>query len=360
MPRRARLAALVRAAADRREGLARLTGQVNSLRSRAEAAEAEIGRLTAASEQAAERAEQAARAFTALETTVAGLEGGELGLDTDHEAAVAALAAVDEPSWPSCARRSRRPRRSGPALAARVEALQVGLNRKDASSALLAATEQLDGVLGSVAALIRSRPATRRRSPRRSGPPPRPSPWSGLDAAVGAFGHLKAEDLGRAGLLAAAAPRSRRARPSDWPACRPACAVRRSSVVECAGASSAGGRTPGAAQAWPWSRICAAAPSLVAALPEVVAVTRDGDVLGAYFAAGGSWAQPSLIEVQAAIDEPSQRLAAAEPRLRAAAVRPEPARRAHREAADAASRWRWPGCTSRTPRWPRWPRSSAS
>ena len=41
----ARLAALVRAAADRREGLARLIGQVNSLRSRAEAAAAEIGRL---------------------------------------------------------------------------------------------------------------------------------------------------------------------------------------------------------------------------------------------------------------------------------------------------------------------------
>ena len=41
-----RLAALLRAAADRREGLARLHGQVNALRSRAAAAEAEIGRLT--------------------------------------------------------------------------------------------------------------------------------------------------------------------------------------------------------------------------------------------------------------------------------------------------------------------------
>ena len=42
-----RLAGLVRAAADRREGLARLTGQVNSLRSRGDAAAAEISRLTA-------------------------------------------------------------------------------------------------------------------------------------------------------------------------------------------------------------------------------------------------------------------------------------------------------------------------
>ena len=48
-----RVAGLLRAAADRREGLARLTGQVNTLRSRAAAAEDEIGRLTAAREEAA-------------------------------------------------------------------------------------------------------------------------------------------------------------------------------------------------------------------------------------------------------------------------------------------------------------------
>ena len=54
-----------------------------------------------------------------------------------------------------------------------------------------------------------------------------------------------------------------------------------------------------------------AAQSLVAALPDVVAVTHDGDVLSPHFAAGGSSAQPSLIEVQAAIDDAEQRLAAA-------------------------------------------------
>ena len=41
------------------------------------------------------------------------------------------------------------------ALAARVEALRVGLDGKDGSSALLAATDRLDGLLGSVAALIK-------------------------------------------------------------------------------------------------------------------------------------------------------------------------------------------------------------
>ena len=46
-----------------------------------------------------------------------------------------------------------------------------------------------------------------------------------------------------------------------------------------------------------------AARILVADLPDVTAVTRDGDLLGAHFAAGGSSAQPSLIEIQAAVDE---------------------------------------------------------
>src|SRR5690606_16051760 len=64
-----RIAGLLRAAADRREGLARLHGQVNGLKSRAAAAEEEIGRLTAAQAEARERAEAAQREFAALEST---------------------------------------------------------------------------------------------------------------------------------------------------------------------------------------------------------------------------------------------------------------------------------------------------
>ncbi|MEU8431687.1 AAA family ATPase [Streptomyces sp. NPDC029216] len=45
------------------------------------------------------------------------------------------------------------------------------------------------------------------------------------------------------------------------------------------------------------------AEAVVAARPELVAVTGDGDVLGAHLAHGGSAGVPSLIEVQAAVDE---------------------------------------------------------
>ncbi|MCX5404354.1 AAA family ATPase [Streptomyces sp. NBC_00335] len=51
------------------------------------------------------------------------------------------------------------------------------------------------------------------------------------------------------------------------------------------------------------------AEALVAARPELVAVTGEGDVLGAHLAHGGSAGVPSLIEVQAAVDEAAAELA---------------------------------------------------
>ena len=152
----------------------------------------------------------------------------------------------------------------------------------------------------------------------------------GLDAAVGAFGHLKSEDLGRAGLLLGGTDPEPI---GEWPTL-PATARYAIDVVEVptelAGAVRRVLRKVAVVEDLP------AAQSLVAALPDVVAVTRDGDVLSTHFAAGGSSAQPSLIEVQAAIDDAEQRLAEANHSLRAAAVRPEPAGR-------ATSRCREPG-----------------
>ncbi|MET9803260.1 AAA family ATPase [Streptomyces sp. NPDC006368] len=51
------------------------------------------------------------------------------------------------------------------------------------------------------------------------------------------------------------------------------------------------------------------AEELLAARPEAVAVTAEGDVLGAHFAHGGSAGAPSLLEVQASVDEAAAELA---------------------------------------------------
>ncbi|MCW2805825.1 MAG: smc [Propionibacteriaceae bacterium] len=301
----ARLAALLRAAADRREGLARLTGQVNSLRSRAEAAEAEIGRLTTAQRQAEDRAETASRAFTSLETKVAGLDDGELGLDAEHETAQEELDRLDA-RLADLRRDELAAAQDRAALAARVEALHVGLNRKDASTALLAATDQVDGLLGSVAALVSVEASYETAIAAAFGAAADAVAVTGVDAAVGAFDHLKSEDLGRAGLLLGGGGTAEVS--TDWPQlpdgvryavdvvhCQPELrsavhrVLRKVAVVE---------DLPEARQ-------------LIKVSPDLIAVTRDGDVLSAYFASGGSSAQPSLIEVQAAIDDAERRLAEA-------------------------------------------------
>ncbi|MDG4866167.1 chromosome segregation protein SMC, partial [Streptomyces sp. T-3] len=50
------------------------------------------------------------------------------------------------------------------------------------------------------------------------------------------------------------------------------------------------------------------AEDLVYAQPELTAVTAEGDVLGAHFAQGGSAGAPSLLEVQASVDEAAAEL----------------------------------------------------
>ena len=152
-----RVAGLLRAAADRREGLARLHGQANALRSRGTAAEEELGRLAAARTDALARAERAQRDFTALETRVAGLDAGEEGLDAEHEAAVAALSDLDD-RLAKIREETQQADRDRSALAARKEALEIGLARKDGAGALLAASDTVSGLLGSVAALVTVRP----------------------------------------------------------------------------------------------------------------------------------------------------------------------------------------------------------
>ena len=300
-----RYAGLVRAAADRREGLVRLHGQVEALRSRGEATDAELARLAAARGEAERRAAQATLAFTALESRIAGLDDGELGLDSRHEEAVAAFEEV------AARRRQLRGSETAAAqeraaLAARVDALGLGLQRKDAAAALLAEGSPTTGLLGSLPALLRVEPGHETAIAAALGTVADAVVVEGLDAAFAAVEHLKAEDLGRAGLLVAGVEEEldedREALPDGvrWAVelveapgpLRPAVrrALRRVAVVEDLGA----------------------ARTLVEEHPRLVAVTRAGDLVARHLVSGGSSAQPSLLEAQAALDEAKNRLAEAE------------------------------------------------
>ena len=306
-----RVAGLVRAAADRREGLARLAGQVNVIKSRAAAADDEVGRLSESLSHAGARADKAQRDFTSLETRIAGLDAGERGLDAEHEGGASLLHDIDDRLAKLRAEAQSSDRERG-ALTARKEALEIGLARKDAAGALLAATEDVSGLLGSVAALLSVRLGFEAAVAAALGNAADAVAVRGVDEAVAAIEHLKDADLGRAGLVLAGGEDDH----TDWPAL-PAGATYALEVVE----------SPTELQA-SLRRLLfktavvddlSAARCLVDRFADVVAVTRDGDVVGAVFAAGGSSSQPSLIEVQAAVEEATGALAdatAATERLR--------------------------------------------
>lgn len=286
-----RIAGLVRAAADRREGLARLTGQVGAVRSRAEAAEAEIGRLASARDEAVQRADLAQREFAELELRVAGLTAGESGLDTTLEAAEAALATIDfEVAQVSAALQDAERRQAG--LSARAEALEHGLHRKDGAGALLDA--DLGGVLGSVAALLTVRPGYETAVAAALGPIADAVAVDGIDAAVDALEHLRRDDLGRAGfLVGSAAGVSSPAAPSGSlaladlidgpPALLASVSALTAEVVVVDD--------------------LATARRLVRSADHLIAVTRDGDLVGARTARGGSSSTQSLLEARAAADQ---------------------------------------------------------
>ncbi|HSK56969.1 MAG TPA: chromosome segregation protein SMC [Jiangellales bacterium] len=298
-----RLAALLRADADRRAGMARLSGQVDGLRQRAAAADAELDRLGAARADSVARAAAAEHEFTALETTVAGLSVGEEGLDEAHERAAARLEET-EAELATLRHEEQQAERERGALAARKEALELGLAHKDGAQALLAAPDRLPGVRGSVAALLAVESGWEAAVAGALGPAADAVAVASLDDALSAVEHLRSGDLGRAGLLVGGLPVDD---PGSWPVLPgglryvldlvtapaelvPALAVLLRGVV--------------AVDDLP------AARALVAELPHLSAASRDGDVVGAVFTLGGSAQAPSLLEVQAAVDDATDRLAA--------------------------------------------------
>jgi chromosome segregation protein len=299
-----RVAELLRAASDRREGLARLTGQVNTLKSHAAAAEEEISRLAAARTEATTRAERARHDFTALETTIAGLDAGERGLDAEYEGASALVRDIDD-RLDKLRAESRTADSERAALSARLDALRLGLSRKDGVGALLSADEPRAGLLGSLAALLDVHNGYETAVVAALGAAADAAAVHDVEAGYDAIAFLKEADLGRATLVVA---RDTAVVTSSWPPL-PA------GVTYAVDAVDAPERLrPALARLLHKTAIVEdveAARCLVGDHPDTVAVTRAGDVIGSYLVAGGSSSQPSLIELQAAVDEVTHAIAEA-------------------------------------------------
>lgn len=306
-----RLKDVARAIADRREGLARLGGQVNAARSRAASAQAEIDRLALARDEARERAVTAQEEYEQLKAEVDGLDAGDAELGERHEEARRALAAAEAEA--SAAREAvTAAERKRAAVAARHDALALGLRRKDGSGALLAARDRLTGLLGPAAELLSVAPGFEVPVAAAFGAAADAIAVSTPASAAEAIRLLRKQDGGRAALLLAGESDggggAADGAPADVPAQSPPNGPPRAAEL-----------VRGPAELMPAVRrllrdvvvvgTLEDAEDLVYAHPELTAVTAEGDLLGAHFAQGGSAGAPSLLEVQASVDEAAAELA---------------------------------------------------
>jgi chromosome segregation protein len=351
-----RLKDVARAIADRREGLARLNGQVNAARSRAASAQAEIDRLAAARDEAQERAVTAQEEYEALQAEVDGLDAGDAELAEQHETARAALAEA-EAALTAAREASTSAERRRAATQARHEALALGLRRKDGTGALLGAKDRLTGLLGPAAELLTVTPGHEVALAAAFGAAADAIAVTSPSAAADAIRLLRKQDAGRAALLLAGAPEDAARTGSRAQARSEAAHTNADPGTDAdvgAGPVDARARTtanpsdhtattdapsdPGAASGPPrpdgppFAADLVRGPSdlmpavrrllrgivvvdtledaeeLVYARPDLTAVTAEGDLLGAHFAQGGSAGAPSLLEVQASVDEAAAEL----------------------------------------------------
>ncbi len=295
--------AAVRAEADRREGLARLAGQVETMRARVESIDDSVARLSERIEHAAARVEHTRAEFEGVQSRVGELDQGEVGLDEHHERTVAALRLTDERVTELQAA-ERAAERQVASLRARIDALSVSLERKD-GTAWLARNHSVAGLFGSVAELVKVRPGYEAALATVLGSAADGLAVDGLGAARTAVAALKQADGGRAALVL-----------GDWPAPPhpaiglPGGAVWALDLIE------APPRLRGAMVAM-LSGVAVvdelgAALELVANHPQLRAVTLDGDLVGAGWVSGGSDRKVSTLEIASEIEKARDELAAAE------------------------------------------------
>ncbi|MFD4503883.1 AAA family ATPase [Streptomyces sp. NPDC058457] len=351
-----RLKDVARSIADRRESLARLNGQVGAARSRAASAQAEIDRLAAARDEAQERAVSAQEEYEVLKAEVDGLDAGDEELAAQHDHAKHRLAEA-EAALTAAREAVTAVERRRAATQARHEALALGLRRKDGTGILLGARDRLTGVLGPAAELLTVTPGHEVALAAAFGTAADAIAVTTPSSAADAIRLLRKQDGGRAALLLAGAPE---APPSEPPlpqaprfeapqrgAGNGATGHEAPAAENAAGAAphrGAGNGATGHDGAAPDRRPPTAPPSghfaadlvrgpsdlmpavrrllrdivvidtleaaedLVYRHPHLTAVTAEGDLLGAHFAHGGSAGAPSLLEVQASVDEAAAEL----------------------------------------------------
>jgi chromosome segregation protein len=302
------LVAAVKAIADRREGLAKLIGQVNAMRTRSSAAADEIARLETSLMEAQGRALEAQDAYDEAAAGASEVDRDTASLDERHAAALAAAETVAN-RLRELENLERGAEKTAAQWKAREEALALGLRRKDGAGALLARADRVPGLLGSVAALLTVEPGYEAALAAALGVLADAVAVSDVDGAAAAIELLKADDSGRAALLIGG---------SDMPAKgdRPALPEGARWALDLVG--SPDNLRPAVVRLLHdvvFAPDLSAARTIASYAPELRTVTPEGDLLGAYSAVGGSGKAPSFIEVQAAVEEARQNKVSVEARV---------------------------------------------
>ena len=280
-------AAALRALSDRREGAARLAGQLASVTSRLDAGDQEQARLGERRAEALSRAEKAAAQYQEAELRLSGLGSSESELDAVHDQATSAVQSQAEEVSRLVGEETRLAReRTG--VTARVEALRLATRQRDGSADLLEGTQ----VLGRLGDLIRVKPGWEQAVAAALGATAEAVVADGLESAVAAVRHLAEHDLGRAPVLVCGAPEGSASPVLDLITApeelRGALSRLLAGIVVVDGLEEA--------------------RRLVVADPGVIAVTRSGDRLAAWLVEGGSAARPSLLALNAELEQAEEEL----------------------------------------------------
>lgn len=298
-------AAQQQAIADRREGLVRLSGEVKAAKSRLEAATKELERLAQTKAETEARAEIAVNQLEKLQTELTEITAAEPQLDADYEKAQAEVvqfeAEIASLNAEIAAMEQEKNR-----LLARLEALAVGLDRRDGSATLLA--ESVSGISKELAKALKITKGYELAIAAALGKMAEALLVSDLDGATRAFAFLESGDHGQASLVIGDAPEVKISRPKlaadiSWAL----------DLVE-----APDGYGSALAQLLAQHVVVAdisEAEKVLLANPDLIAVTKTGAVLSPWYAQGGSQTKPSSLQLEAEVSTSEAELKAVEKRL---------------------------------------------
>jgi len=288
----------VRASADRREGLAKLEGQINALRSRLQAGAEEDERVGARTAEARTRSSAAEAEYAQIGERIAAHEAGQAALDEAFQRSDGAWATAQQRLEELRAELAHVGQERAGQIA-RLEALELSLASTDVAAALV--DRPLAGLVGRLADILEVEAPWRGAIAVALGVAAEAIVVSDVPAALAVLDVLKAEGLGRAHLLIAGTPPVRT--PAAVTGARWAIdAVRAPEPVVGAVARLLDGIV--------LVEDLAAARAIVAKRPDLTAITREAELLSSYRLDGGGAAEASRLEVTAAAQAARDQVAA--------------------------------------------------